>query len=111
MDRQRCQKESLNDYLNSCVFLIQIPADSKTSSIQRFKRLLQMPSGSIAPDCASIKWADQFHELASAAFHVDFGPSPKMAGWLEGAGFEDVEVQTEIVPVGPWPKDRRLKEI
>lgn len=34
-----------------------------------------------------------------------------MAGWLVDAGFVDVEVQTKIVPVGPWPKDRRLKEI
>lgn len=67
--------------------------------------------GSMAPDCASVKWADQFHELASAIFHVDFGPSPRMAGWLEEVGFEDVEVQTKIVPVGPWPKDKRLKEI
>lgn len=67
--------------------------------------------GSMTPDCASVKWADNFHELASMTFHVDFGPSPKMEGWLKEAGFEDVEVRTKIVPVGPWPKDRRLKEI
>jgi hypothetical protein len=67
--------------------------------------------GSMKPDCASIKWADQFHKLATAAFHMDFGPSPKMAGWLEEVGFVNVEVHTKLVPVGAWPKDRKLKEI
>lgn len=67
--------------------------------------------GTLARDSASVKWADRFHELAAEAFHVDFGPSPKMAGWLREAGFEDVKVCTKIVPVGPWPKEQRLKEI
>jgi hypothetical protein len=59
------------------------------------------------PGCASIKWADKFHELATAAFHVDFGPSPKMAWWLEEVSFVDVDVHTKLVPVGPWPKDKK----
>jgi hypothetical protein len=67
--------------------------------------------GSMRPDSASVKWANQFHKLATETFKMDFGPSPKMAGWLAEVGFEDVKVETMIVPVGPWPKDRRLKEI
>ncbi|KIM94449.1 hypothetical protein OIDMADRAFT_136312 [Oidiodendron maius Zn] len=67
--------------------------------------------GSMKPDCASIQWADKFHELATASFHVDFAPSPKMAGWLEEVGFVDINVHTRLVPVGPWPKDKKLKEI
>jgi len=42
-------------------------------------------------DCASINWAIKFHELPSAAFQMDFGPSPKIAGWLEEVGFVNVE--------------------
>jgi hypothetical protein len=34
-----------------------------------------------------------------------------MAGWLKEVGFVDVEVHTRLVPVGMWPKDRKLKEI
>jgi hypothetical protein len=67
--------------------------------------------GSMKPDCTSIKWADKFHELATAAFQMDFGPSPKMAGWLEEVGFVDVDVHTKLVPVGTWPKDKKLKDI
>lgn len=67
--------------------------------------------GSMAPDSASVKWAKQFHELATETFKMDFGPSPKMGDWMAGAGFEDVKVTTMIVPVGPWPKDPKLKEI
>ncbi|KFX90733.1 hypothetical protein V490_06314 [Pseudogymnoascus sp. VKM F-3557] len=67
--------------------------------------------GSMAPDSMSVKWAKQFHELATETFKMDFGPSPKMGDWMAGAGFEDVKVTTMIVPVGPWPKDPKLKEI
>ena len=38
-------------------------------------------------------------------------PAPSMKGWLEKTGFTKVEQQSFKLPVGPWPKDSRLKEI
>ncbi|KAL3422992.1 methyltransferase domain-containing protein [Phlyctema vagabunda] len=38
-------------------------------------------------------------------------PGPKLEGWVRDAGFENVFHQVLPIPVGPWPKDRRLKEI
>jgi hypothetical protein len=34
-----------------------------------------------------------------------------MGGWLEEAGFHVNEPTIEIVPIGVWPKDHKLKEI
>ncbi|KAL1997703.1 hypothetical protein VTN02DRAFT_1001 [Thermoascus thermophilus] len=38
-------------------------------------------------------------------------PGPSLKGWIEDAGFENIEQQTFKMPLGPWPKDPRLKEI
>lgn len=67
--------------------------------------------GTLLPDSKSKYWADTFHTLAQSQFHVDFAPSPNMAGWLADAGFKVEEPLIKVVPVGPWPKNRKLKEI
>lgn len=36
---------------------------------------------------------------------------PQMAGWVKEAGFtEYLEVESPV-PIGTWPKDKRLKEV
>ncbi|KAJ9197710.1 hypothetical protein DTO164E3_5564 [Paecilomyces variotii] len=39
----------------------------------------------------------------------DPSPGPKYERWLQAAGFRDIEVQKFVIPVGAWPKDKRLK--
>ena len=34
-----------------------------------------------------------------------------MPGWVKDAGFADMEEHVEIVPIGTWTKDKKLKEI
>jgi len=34
-----------------------------------------------------------------------------MKGLMENAGFVDVVESTAIWPIGPWPKDKALKEV
>jgi hypothetical protein len=36
---------------------------------------------------------------------------PKMSGWVKEAGFDDIQETEKIIPIGTWPKDKRLKEI
>ena len=67
--------------------------------------------GTLKDDSASNNWANEFHRLSQSLFHVDFAPSPKMEDWLLKAGFDPVKKTTKIVPVGPWPKDKKLKEL
>ncbi|KAF2137396.1 uncharacterized protein K452DRAFT_110648 [Aplosporella prunicola CBS 121167] len=38
-------------------------------------------------------------------------PGPKLEGWFKDAGFVNVGVQTFKVPLGPWAKDKKMKEI
>jgi len=37
--------------------------------------------------------------------------APTMKERMEKAGFVDCVAQTAIWPIGPWPKDKRLKEV
>lgn len=41
----------------------------------------------------------------------DPSPGPKYKRWLQAAGFRDIEVQKFVIPVGAWPKDKRLVSI
>ena len=34
-----------------------------------------------------------------------------MPAWLRDAGFEQIQTTEKIVPIGPWPKEKKLKEI
>ncbi|KAF2736431.1 S-adenosyl-L-methionine-dependent methyltransferase [Polyplosphaeria fusca] len=38
-------------------------------------------------------------------------PGPKLERWIREAGFENVVHQQFKLPVGPWPKDERQKEV
>lgn len=67
--------------------------------------------GTFDPNANCGTWARTFHQIASEVLHIDFDPIPHVAGWMEQVGFEAVVERDMIVPVGPWPKDRRLKNI
>ncbi|KAF2146102.1 uncharacterized protein K452DRAFT_324137 [Aplosporella prunicola CBS 121167] len=56
------------------------------------------------------KWIDQLNE-ASASFGKDMNMAKKHKGLMEKAGFVNVREQVFKVPVGPWAKDKALKEI
>ncbi|PMD32988.1 S-adenosyl-L-methionine-dependent methyltransferase, partial [Hyaloscypha variabilis F] len=56
------------------------------------------------------EWADTFHEIAMG-MGMDFDPTPKVKGWLEEVGFENVLLESRVIPVGPWPKNRKLKTL
>jgi len=40
-----------------------------------------------------------------------FHPAISLKSWVEEAGFVDVEQRSVRVPIGSWPKDKKLKEI
>ena len=53
---------------------------------------------------------DTFHAIARK-IGLDFDQIPQTRGWLQEAGFVDVEQVDRLIPVGTWPKNRQLKEI
>jgi SAM-dependent methyltransferase len=55
-------------------------------------------------------WEETFHEIAGG-MGFDFDPILKVPAFLESAGFKNVTIDSRIVPVGPWPKNKKLKEI
>ncbi|KAI9869122.1 MAG: hypothetical protein M1813_002946 [Trichoglossum hirsutum] len=38
-------------------------------------------------------------------------PGTHLEGWVKDAGFENITHKVLKVPIGPWPRDKRLKEI
>jgi hypothetical protein len=45
---------------------------------------------------------------ASNSLGRDPCPGPKLKQWVEEAGFKEVQELCYKLPLGPWPKDRRM---
>lgn len=66
--------------------------------------------GSLTEDHHTLKW---INTLLGAARTLgrDPSPGPQIEGWMRDAGFTNIVAQTYKVPIGPWAKDKRLKDI
>ncbi|EFQ97770.1 hypothetical protein MGYG_00811 [Nannizzia gypsea CBS 118893] len=53
-------------------------------------------------------WLDEFNRISHSCGH-EFDVFPSFAGWLRNGGFTEVEETEKVVPVGTWPKDKKLK--
>lgn len=62
-----------------------------------------------ADDCVT-RWTRNL-EKASEMIGKPFGIAHKTAGWMQDAGFVDVHKEVYKVPIGPWPKDKKHKEV
>ncbi|KAI9830543.1 MAG: hypothetical protein M1819_005501 [Sarea resinae] len=54
----------------------------------------------------------QLHDLICGACEKlgrTAAPGPKLKGWVEGAGFDNVKEVVYKLPLGPWTKDAKLK--
>jgi len=38
-------------------------------------------------------------------------PGSKLEGWVRGAGFQKVHCEKFQIPIGPWAKSKRLKDL
>lgn len=53
----------------------------------------------------------QYYDLTIPAFNrlgVEPAPGPHLEGWFREAGFVDIHVEKFLIPLGAWPKDKRL---
>ena len=66
--------------------------------------------GSLTKDHATYKWISTLLPLADKIGREPC-PGPKLEQWVRDAGFENVRAEKFRVPVGPWPKDPKLKGV
>lgn len=66
--------------------------------------------GSLTPDNSMVRMMNGLME-AGQKIGRTLNPAPQMKGWVEDAGFTNVNQQRFKLPIGSWPKDARLKEI
>ncbi|KAK0390738.1 hypothetical protein NLU13_0241 [Sarocladium strictum] len=64
--------------------------------------------GTLGEDTQTYKWLMEFRRLSGP---LGFDIAPSMPDLLRDAGFEDVQITQKVIPLGTWPKDKRLKEI
>lgn len=56
------------------------------------------------------KWCSELIEGLKSIGH-EAEPGPKLKGWVEQAGFININHSLLPIPTGTWPKDKTLKEI
>jgi hypothetical protein len=62
------------------------------------------------PESAMRKWMDEFNRIG-VSMGLVFDIIPLIPSMLSDLNFEEVERVDKIVPLGPWPKDKGLKQI
>ncbi|KAF4303551.1 putative tam domain methyltransferase protein [Botryosphaeria dothidea] len=64
----------------------------------------------LAPDSPLVRWSEHFF-LAGDKFGKPPASPRHLKTWMEAAGFVDVEEHVLKLPIGPWPKEQRLKQV
>jgi hypothetical protein len=57
-----------------------------------------------------VKWTDGLHE-AAAKFGRRMDVATHLHEWVHNAGYSEVVQHIATIPVGTWPKDKKLKTL
>lgn len=63
--------------------------------------------GQFRPGCAVDRWTNELKE-ALVSFGLEPEPGPKLARWIWEAGFTNIQQHRLALPMGPWPKEKRM---
>ena len=74
---------------------------------QDFDMRFYSTDGSFVPDSAADQWAKEII-LALETMDREPEPGPKLEKWVREAGFTNLYHQCFPIPVGIWPKDKRM---
>jgi hypothetical protein len=74
---------------------------------QDFDMRFHSSDGTFIPGCAVDEWSKEII-LALEAMDREPEPGPKLEIWARDAGFQNINHQCLPIPVGIWPKDRRM---
>ncbi|TVY14896.1 putative methyltransferase tdiE [Lachnellula arida] len=77
---------------------------------QDFDMQFYSTDGTFVPGSPPNVWTDEVI-AAIKVFGREPEPGPKLEQWIRDAGFENVNHRLIPIPVGMWPKDKRMKEI
>ena len=58
-------------------------------------------------DSALGQWSTNMNQAAQI-IGINLSPGSNLEGWVRGAGFQNIQVFKHPVPIGMWPKDKRL---
>ncbi|EOD47594.1 putative tam domain methyltransferase protein [Neofusicoccum parvum] len=78
--------------------------------MQEFEIKFQSDDGAFERAPTFAQWEKDLMK-ASQVFGKELETAQRQAGWMKDAGFVNVVDDKRPSPVGPWPKNRKLKEI
>lgn len=78
--------------------------------MQDFDAMYYSQDNTLAADSNIKRWLTTLFG-ASEQFGRHPAPGRELKNWMEAAGFRNIGSRKIMMPVGPWPKDPKLKEI
>ncbi|KAE8385368.1 S-adenosyl-L-methionine-dependent methyltransferase [Aspergillus alliaceus] len=80
------------------------------AEFQDFEMQFYTTNGEFKPGCPLDRWCTESIDGLNSVGLVA-SPGPKLKQWLKDAGFVNVQEKIIPIPVGAWPKDKRLKTV
>ncbi|KAE8403308.1 S-adenosyl-L-methionine-dependent methyltransferase [Aspergillus pseudonomiae] len=77
---------------------------------QDFEMQFYTINGEFKTGCPLDKWCTERIEVLRSV-GLEPSPGPKLQQWFKDIGFTNVQQKVVPVPVGVWPKDKRLKTV
>jgi len=72
--------------------------------------MVRSDDGTLRKQSSTHKWISLEIEATLRAGREP-NPGPQLEGWVRDAGFVNITHRVFKLPLGPWPKDRVMKEI
>ncbi|KAL6406892.1 putative TAM domain methyltransferase [Ilyonectria robusta] len=66
--------------------------------------------GSLKEEHSTLTWINTLLD-AARTLKREPCPGPKQEEWVKAAGFKNVKHQMFKIPIGPWAKDKRMKDL
>ncbi|KAK5657495.1 hypothetical protein OQA88_3067 [Cercophora sp. LCS_1] len=80
------------------------------AEFQDFDLTYYSEDGSLKEDGPTNKWQTLL-QSACRTIGREPNPGPQLQKWVEEAGFENITHEKFVVPLGPWPRDKKLKDV
>ncbi|KAJ4289331.1 hypothetical protein N0V88_007082 [Collariella sp. IMI 366227] len=80
------------------------------AEFQDFEFDFHSDDGTLTPSSEMLKWVTILNDAADSVGRTS-SPGPNLEKWVQDAGFVNVRHEKFRLPLGPWPKDPKLKEV
>lgn len=106
----RCLTGSIKDWPRLVGQAYQFLKPGGWIELQEINMTFSTVGGGFKKNCFADRWTHNVMD-GLRTLGMEPEPGPQLEEWVRGAGFTHISATRSPLPLGPWPKDKNLKEV